>query len=76
MADGQCLAFVEVRYRTSRTFGYAGDTVDQRKQAKLRASAEYYVQRETPGFPEYRFDVLAITKIVERYHIDWIKDAF
>ena len=73
MRDGNCLVFVEVRYRSSRRVVAPGTTVDIHKQRKLIRTAALYVARH----PEYalnimRFDVVAI----DDDGIDWIADAF
>lgn len=54
------LVFVEVKTRTSRTFGNPEEAVTPRKQEHLLASALYYLQ-ENPDLPsDWRVDVLAI----------------
>jgi len=45
MRDGQDTVFVEVRYRRSDRFGSSAESVDWRKQAKLLATAEHYLQQ-------------------------------
>src|SRR3990170_8104422 len=44
MQERDTLVFVEVRYRARGDFGSAAETVDARKQARLRATAEHYRQ--------------------------------
>ena len=58
--DGRELVFVEVRTRSSSTFGTPKETVDQRKQMRLRCLAAYYLSR--PGLDKQpcRFDVVAV----------------
>lgn len=55
------LVFVEVKTRTSRSFGYPEEAVDARKLGHLVASAEAYLQEhvelEVQG---WRIDVIAI----------------
>lgn len=77
-SDGECLAFVEVRYRGSSSFSNAGPTVDRRKQQKLiRAAALYAAQNTNMSNQLMRFDVVAIDARGPRHHrIEWIKDAF
>lgn len=53
------LSFVEVRLRKNIRYGTPEDTVDWRKQQKLRLTADYYLMtHETELAP--RFDVLAL----------------
>ena len=76
MEDNQCLIFVEVRYRSNARFGGALASIDQRKQDKLRATAEHYLQRcnQTTGRP-CRFDVVVLES-VRPPTFEWIQDAF
>jgi putative endonuclease len=56
--EGQ-IVFVEVKTRTSHTFGYPEESVNQRKQAHMLASAEYYLQEhENDG--DWQFDMVAV----------------
>lgn len=71
--EGDTLVFVEVRFRRHRHFGSAGASVDRRKQRKLLAAAESYLQQHRLDCP-CRFDVVAIEGDEEQ--IDWIAGAF
>lgn len=53
------LVFVEVRLRKSTRFGTPEETVDHRKQQKLRLAAETYLQQH-PTEKQPRFDVVAL----------------
>ncbi len=77
MRDRDCLVFVEVRFRRSSRFGSAPETVDARKQSRLRATAEHYLQRNRRAqrLP-CRFDVVGVTTTQGQAEIDWIRDAF
>ena len=75
MQDKDSLVFVEVRYRRQSRFGSAAESVDRRKQSKLIACANHYIQT----FPEIsrqpcRFDVVSIGG--ETNSIEWIRNAF
>ncbi len=77
MDDGEYVVFVEVRYRNSNQFGGALDSIDSRKQKRLRASAEHYRQRHKPiSKRPCRFDVICLTGNIDSVNPDWIKDAF
>lgn len=57
--QGEYLVFVEVRLRKATEHGRPEETVDHRKQEKLRLTAEYYLQTHfTKKQP--RFDVVAL----------------
>lgn len=72
MRDEACLVFVEVRFRRSSHFGDPAETVDLRKQRRLAAAAQHYLQAYPSVLP-CRFDVVAISGS-ER--IEWLKHAF
>ena len=77
MRDSDTLVFVEVRRRTSRTFGGGRESVDLHKRARLVAAAEYYLaMHRTADDPPCRFDVVAIDGPARRVTIDWVRDAF
>ncbi|WGL17952.1 YraN family protein [Microbulbifer bruguierae] len=75
--DGNTLVFVEVRYRRNRMFGGAVASVDFRKQRKLIATANGYLQYRRLDCP-CRFDVISIELggRAEDLKIDWIQNAF
>ncbi len=53
------LVFVEVRLRKDTRYGTPEETVDARKQQKLRLTAEYYLMLH-PTTLQPRFDVVAL----------------
>ena len=53
------LVFVEVRLRKTTNFGAPEETVDARKQQKLRLTAEHYLQKKSTN-KQPRFDVVAL----------------
>lgn len=58
--DGDVLAFVEVKTRTTPTGGPPERTVDVHKQQALRRTAREYLSRRRLADASYRFDVLAL----------------
>ena len=78
MQNGNCLVFVEVRYRASNRFSRASLTVDIHKQRKLiRTAAVFLAKREQFANSVCRFDVVAIDADEHgKKTIEWIKDAF
>lgn len=75
MRDGDTVVFAEVRARRSDTYGRGADTVDQRKQAKLAATAALWLQaRKHNG--ACRFDVISISLASQPHTLDWIANAF
>ena len=77
MQERDTLVFVEVRYRSNTTFGAPAETVDRRKQARLRATAEHYLQH-TPRASKKacRFDIVAITGDGEDGNFCWLRNVF
>lgn len=76
MRDGAGLVFVEVRYRARSDFGAPAETVDAAKQARLRATAEHYLQ-QTRGASRKpcRFDIVALDGS-PRGEPRWLRNAF
>jgi putative endonuclease len=76
MLHGDCLTFVEVRYRKSTRFSAPALTVDRHKQRKIVRTAALFLAAK----PQYarlasRFDVVAVTGGVDST-IEWLQDAF
>lgn len=77
MRDGATLVFVEVRYRRPSRFGGGAESVGRHKQARIIATALYYLQsHHQTALPAVRFDVVALAPRGEGLHIDWLRDAF
>lgn len=76
MKDGAQLVFVEVKTRSSGSFGLPYEAVNWQKQRKLSQAATIYIrQHQYQG--EIRFDVVSIfANKDQRYDIRHIKDAF
>ncbi len=76
MIHDQCLAFVEVRFRSSANFAQPSHTVDRPKQRKLiRTAAMFYARNRAYASHVMRFDVVAIEG-EDPPAIHWIRDAF
>ena len=58
--DGDVLAFIEVKARTTASGGPPEAAVNPGKQHKLRGTAREYLIRHRLGEVPYRFDVLAL----------------
>ncbi|MEY8426145.1 YraN family protein [Lachnospiraceae bacterium 46-15] len=60
--EGRYLVFVEVKYRSDSTQGYALEAVDTRKQAVIRKVAQHYLlAHHLPPETPCRFDAVGIT---------------
>ncbi len=71
--EGNCLVFVEVKYRKNPGQGDAVAAVDYHKQLKLTRTAEYYLTARVHSTEvPCRFDVVGI----DGDEITWMKNAF
>ena len=78
MLDGNCLVFVEVRYRGGGSLVDAISTVDARKQRKLAQTAAVYLSKHS-RFQHHccRFDVVGVDRDANgNDEIRWVSDAF
>jgi putative endonuclease len=81
MLDKKMLVFVEVRFRKNNQFGGASESITLSKQAKLRRTAELYLQKNSQH-KNARFDVVSMSKNTQTridnqvYIFDWIVNAF
>ena len=57
--DGDTLVFVEVRFRSSQSFGGAGASITAAKCARLTAAANFYLSR-LRAEPPCRFDAVLL----------------
>jgi putative endonuclease len=59
--SGETLVFTEVRTRRATgTFGTAAESIQARKQRKVREIATVYVHRNYSRMPRMRFDAVAV----------------
>lgn len=58
--DNDCLVFVEVRTRTSTRFGTPAESVDWRKQRKLRQVASAFLTSYSVCMSHIRFDMISV----------------
>lgn len=54
------LVFIEVRTKSSRTFGTPEESITQRKKQKLIAVAQRYLQNHEPQPLSWRIDFIAV----------------
>jgi len=58
--DNRTVVFVEVRFRSHQHFGGALESVDYRKQRKLRRTAYAWLQQHESSMTPARIDVIAL----------------
>lgn len=68
--------FVEVKTRSSTSFGLPQDAVDRKKQLKIINSAENFLDQNKLFETDYRFDIIEVIGDSESYEINHIIDAF
>ena len=62
----EVLVFVEVKTRTSQSFGYPEEAVTPRKQMNLISAAQHYLQEHPDLDLDWRIDVIAIERYPDR----------
>lgn len=73
--DGECLVFVEVKWRGSGKYGSPLEAVTAAKQRHLRILAEIYAASHAKK-KRMRFDVIGLTGFGQDLTIQHIKNAF
>ena len=74
---GDCLVFVEVRYRASSAFGGGAASVDLSKRRKLvRAATAFLLQHPRHAATACRFDVIDAEGDPASPRLRWLQDAF
>lgn len=77
MRHDDVLVFVEVRFRNRTDYGLPAETVDRRKQARLRATAEHFRQRDARASNRpCRFDIVAVAPAAAGERVKWLRNAF
>lgn len=74
--DGKTLVFVEVRSKSSLAYGTPIETVDRKKQTKIRRAAEHYLITHQQTECYCRFDVVSILWQQDKPKIELYKNAF
>jgi putative endonuclease len=69
--DGETLVFIEVKARSTSSFGSPGEAVDRKKQGKIGRVALYYLSEKRIKPSSCRFDVVVIFN-----GIHLVKNAF
>ncbi len=73
--DGDTLCFIEIKARSSRTYGAAVEAVGTTKQRRIARAAALYLARKPFDGP-CRFDVLALDLGEQGWSYTLVKDAF
>jgi len=77
MQDGDCLVFVEVKYRQETVWADALESVTKGKQQRIIKAAKQYLQsHRRQQAKACRFDVLGIDGGAGGNQFNWIQHAF
>ena len=69
------LVFVEVKTRSTFKFGFPDESIDHKKETRLREAAEIYIEHKDLH-NEIRFDIVSIVKNNLEEKVYHITDAF
>lgn len=78
MKEAVTLVFVEVRLRSNSQFGTAGASITVKKQQKLIATAQHFLQNHDSAKHRdsaCRFDAILMNK-ADLNSIEWLRNAF
>ena len=77
MRDGDCVVFIEVRYRADEGYGGGAASVDARKCGRLVRAADVFLKR-MPSLARFpcRFDVVEASGDPAHPALRWIRAAF
>ncbi len=70
------ILFVEVKLRTSLSYGLPREAVNRAKQRKIISAAQAFLMERDFGEVDVRFDVIEIIQLGGQIFIEWIKNAF
>jgi|GEM_PF-176981 len=71
------LVFIEVRRRKNLGYGSALESIDIRKQQKIRKTAEFFLLKNSQYQNQaVRFDVILVSSDKQKDSIEWIENAF
>ena len=74
--DGDTLAFIEVKYRTTHERGRPEEAVHRGKQRQICRVTREYRSRNHLHDINYRFDIVSIERIAGQEQVELLKGAF
>lgn len=69
-AEERVIVFVEVKTRTTSTFGYPEESVTSRKRSHLLSAAQHYIAEHPQLGDTWRIDVIAVCRLNDRRETD------
>ncbi|MBC8590493.1 YraN family protein [Wansuia hejianensis] len=73
--DKGVLVFIEVKTRTSTSFGYAFEAVNYKKQRKIYNTSTIYVKQKRLSNIQLRYDIIEVY-LTNKVNINHIENAF
>jgi len=70
------LVFCEVKLRKNLAYGYPFESVNKRKQDKIKKIASYYYSFVSDRARSCRFDVISVEPIGTGYSVNHLENAF
>ncbi|UCD84926.1 MAG: YraN family protein [Deltaproteobacteria bacterium] len=75
--DGKSLVFIEVKTRSSTTFGPPQSAVDRKKQIQISKVATDFIKRKKITRMDMRFDVVSVQLLPgDEFRVELIRNAF
>ena len=75
--DGKSLVFIEVKTRSSTTFGPPQLAVDRKKQIQISRVATDFIKRKKITQMDMRFDVVSVQLLPgDEFRVELIRNAF
>ena len=74
--EGDWICFVEVKTRSSLGKGIPAEAVTRSKQQKIILAAQYFLKKKKMANPRFRFDVVDVRFIDNKWQIRHIPHAF
>ncbi|MCH8029768.1 MAG: YraN family protein [Candidatus Dadabacteria bacterium] len=72
--DKDCLCFIEVKSRSSESFGLPEESVTKTKQLRLWTVANVFLEEKEVEYDELRFDIAAVNLLTGEVRV--IRNAF
>lgn len=75
--ENEDIVFIEVKTRSSKTFGFPEEAVDQRKIAKIELVANEYLDLNQMDDTNWRIDTIAIIRnpYNGKFELEWFKNV-
>jgi len=76
MRDGEYIAFMEVKYRKSLNYGWPAESINKRKQNKIKFAALHYIAAKQLSNQDFRFDAVELIETSAGLFIKHTENAF